>query len=134
MPCDGIAVMSAELAVDLQEHFADEVNRQTLLEHLQEAIDLERLDVRWFNDRWNDSYQLVVGRATTLAFKRGQVFLRGQQAFLNREDVIALYNEVQAYAGQVMQADVMLALEALELNATVSGFTPDGTLSLELDI
>jgi len=114
MPCNGIAVQTAQTVIDLQEHFQDALNRERFAEYLRE----KGINVRswWYNARQNywalgietDWIGLAfVGQTIEVSNERQVDFDRHKQA------VDTAYFHTQLYAGLLAQQQVMEAMTAL---------------------
>lgn len=119
MPCNGIAVMTAETLVDLQAHFQDAANRDALSAFLHEKG--VRVQDWWHNTEQNywalgietDWIGLAfVGQSIEMSNERQSDFNRHRQA------LDAAYFYTQLYAGLLAQQQVLEAVVAL-------GFSPE---------
>jgi hypothetical protein len=136
MPCDGIAVLTAQTQADLEAHFAGEANRDAFIAHLNQHGIPTGTEARrwWWFDHWTETYRFKIGPSAYLVFEDGQITLRGQRDELRAEDIVRVYTLTQQYAAQIVQAQVLQTLQALGLQPQNLAYRTDGTLNFTLEV
>src|SRR3972149_6933732 len=133
MPCNGIAVMTAQTLADLQTHFQDAHNRAQFVSWLQErGVDVKR----W----WPSKGSWAIGIATDwigLKFAGSAIELsneREQDFQAHKDELDRAYALAQVYAGQVAQQQIVSALVALGLTPQNMSQDNGGTLSFNIQL
>jgi hypothetical protein len=115
MPCNGIAVMTAEVAVDLEEHLQDELSRQTLATWLRE----QNVDVKKWWKSTGTSWALGIGSEWCgLRFAGSTVEASNEddrEYRRHKAEVERAYALAHVFAGQLAQQQIVTACVALDL-------------------
>jgi hypothetical protein len=107
MPCDGVAVLTAETSADLEKHFAEPLHREQFNDWLHEQGIAAH---GWWETRWGWALDLTASGSTGLRFLGSSLQIVGRLTEEESDRITAL---VQFYAGQVAQQQVVEALAAL---------------------
>jgi hypothetical protein len=133
MPCNGIAVMTAQTLADLQAHFQDTHNRAQFAEWLRErGVDVKR----WWPSKGSWAIGIgsdwvglkFAGSAIELSNERASDF-KAHQAELDRAYALA-----QVYAGLVAQQQIVASLVALGLTPQNMSQDGGGTLTFNIQL
>jgi hypothetical protein len=110
MPCNGIAVQTAETVVDLEEHFVEKENRERLAAWLLE----QGVPVGHWSQTPAGTWVLAMGNVSvSLRFSGRNIESRGARRY--RKMLDAADWQTQLYAGQLAQVQILGAVQALGL-------------------
>ena len=132
MPCDGIAVLNAQVPLDLSEHLNTPEGQAAFIDYLTEAGVTRSLLTGRFYER-SGGYVYRVG-GITLRFDQKGITLAGNRGSIRSQDVTQLFNAAQSYASLLNQQTILAALTALGLTAQEFSYTADGDLSFSIEI
>lgn len=133
MPCDGTAVMTAQVPLNLSETLSTEEGQQALLNYLKEAGIAQAQRSGVFRT-WPQSATYALPSGVTLRFDRRGITLSGNRVQISREEIVRLFNAVQSYASLINQQNILAALVGMGFTPQEFSYTTDGELSFAIEI
>lgn len=143
MPCNGIAVTTAQLNIDLAEFFKDTKNREAFVKWLEsQGIKVARTHggCCWWN-RPNGIALSIGSLWTGLAFvgNEMQISDEGEEHVgggykTNKAQVDNAYGLAQLYIGQQIQAQIIQGLTAMQLSPRDMTALPNGAIEVRVNI
>lgn len=133
MPCDGIAVLSAKVPLNLSDHLLTEDGQQALLDYLKQA-GVTRPLLNGVFRTWPSAVTYVLIAGVTLRFDKRGITLQGSRQQVEREDIVRLFNAAQGYASLINQQQILTALTQMGFAPQEFSYTNDGELSFAIEI
>lgn len=136
-PCHGVSVLSAAVNFNVEEYFRDPAHQQALTAYL----DGQGITVRnWWPVQNSNRQQWAIAIGTLwtgLAFKGSQIIVSIENARDGDEhadEIARAYALTQQYIGQVIQAQMIEALTALNLAPSLEKQHPSGAITLRISV
>ncbi len=131
-PCNGIAVMNAQIPLNLVEHLSTPEGQAAFLDYLKQAGIQRGLLSGYFRTLPHAVTYSLAG--ITLRFDKRGITLSGSNQQIRREDVVRLFNAAQSYAALINQQQILTALTQMGFAPQEFSYTNDGELSFAIEI